>query len=93
LRWTEATLKEHLDAAMKTASALLAENYLAQDRRRLIKCVELLDEANRAVDGGMWIAQHLVDPNTMASEQSEVAEPSKSSSLIVRESEPARKAG
>jgi hypothetical protein len=41
----------------------------------------------------MWIAQHLVDPNTMASVQSEVAEPSKSSSLIVRESEPARKAG
>jgi organic hydroperoxide reductase OsmC/OhrA len=55
-RWTEATLKEHIDAAVKVASALLAENYLAQDRKRLIKAIELLDEATRSLDGGIEIA-------------------------------------
>ena len=42
---------------MKTASALLADNYLAQDRKRLIRCIELLDEATKAIDGGMWIGE------------------------------------
>jgi hypothetical protein len=93
LRWTEAVLKEHLDAAIKTASALLVENYLAQDRRRLIKCIELLDEANRAIDGGVWIAENVPDPNARMISQSETSEPARPASLIVRESEPARKAG
>ena len=93
MRWTEATLKDHLAAAMKTASALLAENYLAQDRRRLIKCVELLDEANRAIDGGVWIAQNVVDPNAMLAEKTEGFEVPKSGSLIAREPEAVRKAG
>ena len=92
MRWTEATLKEHLDAAIKTASALLAENYLAQDRRRLIKCVELLDEANRAIDGGVWIAQNVADPDAMVA-KTDTLEPPKAGSLIAREPEPVRKAG
>jgi len=92
VRWTEAVLKEHLDAAIKIASALLSENYLAQDRRRLIKCIELVDEANRAIDGGVWVAHNVRDPNAMLGAQAEV-EPAKPASLIIRESEPARKAG
>src|SRR5207237_4800895 len=57
LRSTDAKLREHIDAAMKTAASLLADNYLAQDRRRLIRCIELLDEANKAIDGGMWVCE------------------------------------
>ena len=92
MRWTEANLKEQLDAALKTASALLAENFLAQDRRRLIRCMELLDEAQRAIDGGAWVA-HVPDatkpPATTAAEPEAV----RSAGLIMRETEPARKAG
>lgn len=56
MRCSDVTLKEQLDTALRTASTLLSQNYLAQDRKRLIKCIELLDEANRAIDGGMWTA-------------------------------------
>src|SRR5438067_10598828 len=57
LRSTDVKLREHIDEAMKTAASLLADNYLAQDRRRLIRCIELLDDANKAIDGGMWVCE------------------------------------
>ena len=78
-RWTEATLKEHIDTAVKVASALLAENYLAQDRRRLIKAIELLDEATRSLDGGMWIAPERAEQTTVVP-----ASPEPAKSLIAR---------
>jgi hypothetical protein len=56
VRCSDVTLKEQLDTAVRTASTLLSQNYLAQDRKRLIRCIELLDEATRAIEGGMWIA-------------------------------------
>src|SRR4051794_16687157 len=58
VRWNHETLKDHLDAAMRTASALLAENYVAQDRRRLIHCIEQIDQAVRAIEGGVWVWEH-----------------------------------
>jgi hypothetical protein len=42
---------------MRTATTLLAENYLAQDRKRIIHCIDFLEQAARSIDGGMWTAE------------------------------------
>jgi tRNA A37 N6-isopentenylltransferase MiaA len=91
-RWTEQTLKNHLDAAVRTASAILAENYLAQDRKRLVRCLELLDEAGRAIEGGQWIAEERVDPPLRGADSA--AEAPRTSGLISQRlaSDPIRQA-
>jgi hypothetical protein len=81
LRSTDAKLREHIDAAMKTAASLLADNYLAQDRRRLIRCIELLDEANKAIDGGMWVCEEREETRVV---QPAAVAATKTSNLIAR---------
>ena len=92
MRWTEATLKEHLDAAIRTASALLAENYRAQDRGQLIRCMELLDEAARIVEGGIWLAEHPHDPSTQTN-HAPAPDPLRAALISRDTTDPARKAG
>jgi hypothetical protein len=96
VRCSDVTLKEQLETAMRTASALLSQNYLAQDRKRLIRCIELLDEATRAIDGGMWTAD---TPDEEAAKVIAAApsESSRGSSLIAARpavpAEPLKQAG
>jgi hypothetical protein len=94
LGWTEATLREQIEAAVRTASALLAENYRAQDRKRLIRCTELLDDAMRSIEGGVWRAEERSEPREVAEPPREQQEPARGR-LIVREMEQelVRKAG
>jgi hypothetical protein len=96
VRCSDVTLKEQLDAALRTASTLLSQNYLAQDRKRLIKCIELLDEANRAIEGGMWTADG-ADINTGKVVVPATVEPPRSSGLIAARAsvadEPLKQAG
>jgi hypothetical protein len=88
-RCTEVTLKEHIDSAARTASALLAENYLAQDRNRLIHCLKFLDEATRAIEGGMWIGKEKIEAAiTVVKADADVpAAPARRGGLLVARSE------
>ena len=87
-RVSDKILREEIDHTMKSATALLAENYLAQDRHRLIRCIELLNEATKAIEGGMWTAE-------LAPERPEYvppppkAAPLSGSGLIARDTKPA----
>jgi hypothetical protein len=75
LRVTDVTLRDQIAAALRTATTLLSENYLVQDRQRLIKCIEALDQANRGIDGGMWTAEMAPDPNLAHSAPTPAPEP------------------
>ena len=70
---------------MKTASSLLADNYRAQDRKRLIRCIELLDEATKSIDGGMWIGEEREESRPVQTVAAPAQAP-RPSSLIARES-------
>lgn len=77
---------------MRTATTLLADNYRAQDRKRLIRCLELLDEANRAIDGGMWTGEERREQDVPVA-ASAPAETSRSSLIAKGASEPLKQAG
>ena len=86
-RVSDRDLREEIDQAMKSATALLAENYLAQDRHRLIRCIELLNEATKAIEGGVWTAEFAPPPEYVA--PTPKAPPLTGSSLISRDKTPA----
>src|SRR5439155_24421041 len=86
-RVSDAILREQLDHAMRTATTLLSENYLAQDRHRLIRCIEAMNEATKAIEGGMWTGELAPDPGECA--PAAAPPPPRASGLIVRDATPA----
>jgi len=87
-RVNDTLLREQIDHAMQTATTLLAENYLAQDRHRLIHCIETLNQATKSIEGGVWTADLAPDPAECAATAPKAVAPLTGSSLIARDPTP-----